>query len=383
VFPRELWIALAAAGALILWAHFLQGWSIPGLPSGRLVQVIRNEGRQLTTIGRQLEAVSRARGLPETRRAAPQLQDLGRRLQGSRVSRHEALGLLREVGRELDAAQTRVARRLGGAGLRGTPRPQDARVSPTAPADPSRLTPAIRELESLAGRLLNERTPGTRDDLAQRLRTLGESLDQMNAPASSRRDVETARRELERGRLSAASSALSDALQDLQGFERMLGDEQALGEARRQVQKSAERIVQGPLAGGAQMTGQAPPEPGPPPSGPGSNPVTLGQEEGVPPPPGPNQGSLPGQGRGPKLGAPTLRLGGSRVEEHLTGRQGEGGAITRDLLAPGREGTPHLPTAPVPADVAHENDRALARDPLPPVYRTVIRRYFEALADSR
>lgn len=71
------------------------------------------------------------------------------------------------------------------------------------------------------------------------------------------------------------------------------------------------------------------------------------------------------------------------MEEHLTGRQGEGTAITRDLLAPGRVGAPQLPAVPVPADVAHQNDRAVARDPLPPAYLTLIRRYFETLESSR
>jgi hypothetical protein len=37
----------------------------------------------------------------------------------------------------------------------------------------------------------------------------------------------------------------------------------------------------------------------------------------------------------------------------------------------------------VPADVAHQNDRVLAREPLPPAYLTLIRRYFEALENGR
>jgi hypothetical protein len=83
------------------------------------------------------------------------------------------------------------------------------------------------------------------------------------------------------------------------------------------------------------------------------------------------------------MGAPTPRLGGSRVEEHLAGRQGEGTSTTRDLLAPGRAGVSQLAAQPVPADIAHQNDRALSRDPLPAAYLTIIRRYFETLGGQR
>jgi hypothetical protein len=177
---------------------------------------------------------------------------------------------------------------------------------------------------------------------------------------------------------------LGDALQDLEGLERMLGDDQALGEAKRQVERSAERIARGgPLGTGPQVSQQSSAGPGPPPRAPGPNPVAPTSEESLAPPPGPNQGSLPGEGRGGRSGAPTQRLGGSRAEEHLTGRQGEGTAMTRDLLAPGRAGTPQLPVSRVPADVAHQNDRALMRDLLPPAYLTWIRRYFETLETGR
>ncbi len=382
-FPRETWAVVAAAAMIVLWAQFLQGWTIPGLPAARNAVVIHREGRVLSAIGRQLEVASRAKGLPETRRAAPGLLDLGQRLQAPRVTRQDALRLLQDAGRQLQSAQSRVERRLGGSGLRGAPGSQEARIAPTSPADSNRLQQTIHELESLTGRLRSE-GGGTREDLAQRLRAVSESLEQMNAPASVRRDIANARREVDRGQSGSAASALGDALQDLEGIERMLGDDQALGDARRQVDKSAERIAQGgPLGTGLQVTSQASSESGPPPQAPGPNPVAPTSEDGAPPPPGPNQGSLPGEGRGARLGAPTQRLGGTRVEERLVGRQGEGTAVTRDLLAPGRAGAPRLPVAPVPADVAHQNDRALVRDPLPPAYLTLIRRYFESLENTR
>jgi hypothetical protein len=259
-----------------------------------------------------------------------------------------------------------------------------ARVAPTTPADPSRLHQAIRELEALSGQLRSDSTPQSREDLAERLRNLSQSLEQMDAPASSRRNLAAARREVEEGRIGAASPALGEALQDLQSLERMLGDEQALGEAKRQLQQSADRIAQGGSASSnTRIATQRAPEPVAPPTAPGSDPITETSEDGAPPPPGPNQGSLPGQGRGPAMGAPTSRLGGTPVEEHLTGRQGEGTSTTRDLLAPGRAGVSQLPAQSVPADIAHQNDRALARDPLPAAYLTIIRRYFETLGGRR
>lgn len=381
-FPREALVAVAIAGAVALWVQFFQGWTIPGLPASRNVAVIHREGRTLTAIGRQLDAASRARGLPETRRAAPAFLDLGQRLQAPRVTRGDALRLLQDAGRRLQSAQSRVQRRLGGAGLHSGPGAQDARPPASSPADSARLEQTIQELQSLAGRLRSER--GASDDIAQRLGTVSESLEQMNAPLPARRDVANARRDLERGRAGSAASALGDAMQELEGFERMLGDDQALGEAKRQVERSAERIAQGgPLGAGSKATAQPSPDSGPTPQAPGPNPVASADEGTAPPPPGPNQGSLPGEGRGARQGAPTPRFGGSRAEEHLTGRQGEGTSITRDLLAPGRAAAPRLPASRVPADIVHQNDRALARDSLPPAYLTLIRRYFETPESAR
>jgi len=380
--PKESWMIVACAAGLVLWAQLLQGWTIPGWPAARDAAVIHSEGRALVTIARQLDAAAQHRGLPEARRAAPQLRELGRKLLGARISREDALGLLGEATRQLQTAQSRIERRITTAGSRGTSGARDARA-PAIPAGPERLQQAIRELEALAEALQSRSAPEAREDLSRRLSRLSESLDDLNAPVSSRRSLEAARRDVERGRLPAASTALGDAVSELRSIERMLGDEQALGEAQRQVQTSADRITRGgPLGTSAARTGHSQAEPVAAPAAAGSNPVTPDPEAGAPPPPGPNQGSLPGEGRGPALGAPTRRLEGTPIEEHLTGRQGEGPAAVRDLLAPGRRGSPRMPVAPVPSDVAHENDRALGREPIPPAYLTVIRRYFEGLGSA-
>ena len=379
--PREAWVALAAVVAVACWAQFLAGWVIPGLPAARNLAVIHREGRTLVAIGRQLDASSRARGLPEARRASPGLLHLGDRLQGPRVTRQDALRLLQDARQQLQAGQSRIERHLGGIPRSAAGAPE-ARVPGSSPADSGRLHQTIKDMEALTGQLRNQ--AGTQDDIAQRLGTISQALNALNAPLSVRRDVAAARRELSRGRPGSAAGALGDALQDLEGLERMLGDDQALGEAKRQVEKSAERIAQGgPLGTGQKLTEQSSAGSGPPPQAPGPNPAAPSPEEAVAPPPGPNQGSLPGQGRGGRSGAPTARLGGTRTEQHLTGRQGEGTAVTRDLLATGRAGTPQLPATRVPADVAHQNDRALTREFLPPDYLTLIRRYFQALEQSK
>jgi hypothetical protein len=381
-WPRELWVTLGSVAAIALWAQFLRGFAVPGMPAARTAAVIHFEGRSLSAVARRLESTSRARGLPEARRAAPGLRDLGQQLQGSRVTRSDALRLLQDAGRRLAAAQSRIERRLG-APAPGTSGEPSAGRPPSAGPDSTRLQQSLRELETLAGRLRAE--PGApRDDIAQRLGEVARSLEQMNAPISTREALAAARRALDRGRPGAAAAALGDALQDVEGMDRMLSDEQAVGEARRQVEKSAERVAKGgPIGSDRRTEAQASPDSTSRPEAPGPNPPAQGPEDAAPPPPGPNQGSKPGQGRGGRMGPPAPRLGGTRVEQHLSGRQGEGTMITRELLAPGRAAATALPAVRVPTDVAHANDRALAQNPLPPAYRALVREYFRELERGR
>jgi hypothetical protein len=208
-------------------------------------------------------------------------------------------------------------------------------VPASSPADAGRLQRAIQELQSLTERLRHEQG-AAREDLA-RLGAVSDSLEQMDATTPARREMAKARRELQQGRPGSAASALGDAMRDLEGLERMLGDDRALGEAKRQVEKSADRIAQGgPLGAGHSTANQSSSESASPPRAPGPNPVVTTSEDAAPP--------LPG---------------------------------------PGRTGAPQLPASAVPADVAHQNDRALAREPFPPAYVTLIRRYFETLENGR
>ncbi len=381
--PRDAWIAAAAAASFVLWAQFLAGLTLPATPAARMVAAIHREGSRLLDLGRRIDEVGRARGLPEARRAAPMLVDLGRALTSPRVDRKMASGLLRETANRLGAAQDSLDRRLL---AMSTSRPDrgDARtpVRPGTGAERlARLDAALREIEAQSGRLRSA-GPGESRDLAQRLRTLSESLDRSgDVPAASRRNVAAAARDVEQGRLPAGAEALGQAVEDLKAIERMLGDAEVLSEARREVQSSSERITEAAIPGGERAaasgdTGQ-PPSPSLP--APGSTAIVPNVDVGPPPPPGPNQGSLPGVGTGSPPGAPTPRLQGTRAPTHLTGIPGEGAAAVREITAPGQVGTVRLPAQRLPADVAHKVDRAARREPLPAAYLDFIRRYFETL----
>jgi hypothetical protein len=348
-----------------------------------MAAAIHREGRVLVDVGRRLDETGRTGRLPEALRAAPAVRDAGRRLEAPRVGWDDAMGQVREVVRQLQAAQDSVRRQIdqamspGRAGRPGTGTPDTTSARRADQAQ--RLDAARLALEDLAGALGQGTGSGmSADELARRLRALSQSLDQLGAPPGVRAGVDRARRAAESGQRGASSAAVGEALQDLQGLERMLGDEQALGDARRQVQRSADRLAQAARGGGSAQSAQ---QTGPDTSSqaaPGSNPPTPGSDETAPPPPGPNQGSLPGRGAGGSLGAPTPRLGGTRTQSRLQGLPGPGSTHVREIVGPGRAAPAQRAAAQPPADVAHEIDRALSQDPLPPDYVTLVRRYFDS-----
>jgi len=385
--PGDAWLAFALCLALAAWSWLGAGLAVPGTPAGRMAATIHREGRVLVDVGRRLDETGRAGHLPEALRTAPAVQGAGRRLEAPRVGWDDAMGQVREVVRQLQAAQDSVRRQIdeamspGRAGRPGTGKPDSAAARRADQAQ--RLDAARLAMEDLAGALRQGTGTGmSADELARRLRALSESLDQLGAPPGVRAGVDRARRAAEGGQRGASSAALGEALQDLQGLERMLGDEQALGDARRQVQRSADRIAQAARGGGSAQSAE---QPGPDTSSQaasGSNPPTPGADETTAPPPGPNQGSLPGRGTGGTMGAPTPRLGGTRTQSRLQGLPGPGSTHVREIVGPGRAAPVQHAAAPPPADIAHEIDRALSQDPLPPGYVTLIRRYFDSLGGA-
>ncbi|MCL6640328.1 MAG: hypothetical protein K6T92_03040, partial [Candidatus Rokubacteria bacterium] len=99
---------------------------------------------------------------------------------------------------------------------------------------------------------------------------------------------------------------------------------------------------------------------------------------------GPNQGTTPGEGAiEQKLGARTPRLAADREQTRIEGLRGEGRTIASELLGPGRTARVTAPARPSVSLARAEADRYLARLRVPPEYREIVRRYFEALAGAR
>jgi hypothetical protein len=386
--PRETWAAAGGCALLVLWAQFLAGWSLPATPAARTLAVIHHQGRTLEALGHRLDTAARAQALPETRRVAPQITALGRRLEGARVGPRNATAMLREAARQLDAAQQMVEHRLFAALPHGAGTADRTTVPFESPAQRlAAFEEEVRQLRALTSRLGSGGVPPDRADISNRLAALSEALNRTGAPNEARRSVAAARRDAQRGQTSAAARDLADAMADLQSLERMMGDEQALGRARAQVRRSAEQIARSASLGSLgtpapQAAEQGPPRAAPNPA-PGPNPPAAGSDESAPPPPGPNQGSLPGVGTGTRVGAPAPRLGGTHVPVFVTGAPGPGASSLREITAPGRKGAPRLAATRPPAQVAHEIDRALSQgQALPPEYLDVIRRYFQHLGAS-
>src|SRR6058998_1082273 len=103
-FPKTTWWAPALVALLALWPALVGGLALPGTPAHRAQQVIRREGARLEQFAKTLQARARADRLPLTRRRAPQLRDLGVRLQQERVDRASALARITELSRQLESA---------------------------------------------------------------------------------------------------------------------------------------------------------------------------------------------------------------------------------------------------------------------------------------
>jgi hypothetical protein len=56
---------------------------------------------------------------------------------------------------------------------------------------------------------------------------------------------------------------------------------------------------------------------------------------------------------------------------------------TSELLGPGRPAQVRVPAGPAAAAARADADRYITRMRIPPEYREIVRRYFEALAASR
>lgn len=376
--PREAVPSALACALVALWVVLPASHLGPGA-GVRVDPVLSREGGALRSVGEDLASRSRAAGLPESRRAAERLSAVGRQLERSGVSRAEALALLGKVGADIRAAGASLERRV--ARMLGARRPPEGRIpSERIVRELGWADQALRTVQAVDEALSGKASSGSSRELARRLRDLGTALRRSGAPEALRRTIDRARRDLEARSPHAASQALGESLQDLRALERMLGDMRGLEEAQRAVAGSSRHIAGAPPASADRGAREAEPSPlGPPAAArvPGPIPPALEPGEGTPPPPGPHQGSLPGQGRGGGLGTRTPRLGGTHVPVRISGSAAGGPAVVREVVGPGRV-TPAVRRAgALPADVAHELDATLEQDPLPPAYRTVVERYFQ------
>jgi hypothetical protein len=366
----------------VLAAGALRGLSLPGTPAREVTRTIQREGRRLERAGQTLEEQARAERARMSRRMAPSLQKLGEALQRERMERNDALGRLESLGRQLDAERRQVqARREQLAGERAQP-------NPALPSDlfkhRAAVDRAMRQIREIADRLAAAKSPQERAALMRQLAALAGGGEEGNVPARARQQAETARQQVAQGDAAGARRTLTQSASELDDLRAMLADEEGLQQGQRDLQRSAEQIARG-TPGAPVETEQAPQASARPGAAPGDRPPSESRtDEPTEAPAGPNQGTAPGQGTIiEKLGPRTQRLDGDRRQTRVQGLQGEGRMTTSELLGPGRSAQVRVPAGPAAAAARADADRYITRMRIPPEYREIVRRYFEALAASR
>jgi hypothetical protein len=380
---RTMAAGAALVAAAILLAGVLTGLSLPGTPARDLTRTIQREGRRIERAGQTMEEQARAERARISRRMAPAIQRLGEVLQRQRMERSDALARLESLGRQLDAERRQVQSRREQ--LSGAPQP---RPSPTLPSDLFRqrasVDRAIRQIREIADRLAQSKSPEEREALMRQLASLAGGGEEGNVPARARQQAETARQQAAAGDTSAARQTLQQSAADLDDLRAMLADEEGLQQAQRDLRRSADQIASG--VPGAPVESEQAPQAGAKPGSarPGDRPPNEGVGPETEAPPGPNQGTTPGQGTiAEKLGARTPRLEAERHQTRVRGLQGEGRTTMSELLGPGRTARVRATAGPAAATLRGDADRYMARMRIPPEYREIVRRYFETLAASR
>jgi hypothetical protein len=381
---RMVGVALILAVLALIGGVGLIGISVPGTPAREVARTIQREGRRLQRTGETLEERARTERARITRRVAPSLQRLGESLQRERIARGEALARLGQLSRQLEAERRQVTTRREQ--ISGAPAQQPR---PTLPNDlfqqRAAADRAVRQIREIADRLAQARTPQEREAILRQLAALAGGGDEGDVPARTRQQAAQAREQLGAGDTAGARRTLQQGAQDLDDLHAMLADEEGLQQAQRDVQQSAENIQRGRAVPGpeAEDTQRASAQPGAP--APGNRPPSESRgPDSVEPQAGPNQGSTPGQGTiSEKLGAPTSRIEANREQSRVQGLQGEGRMITSEMLGPGRRGRVTANASQAVAMARTDADRYMARMRIPPEYRDIVRRYFEALAQNR
>ena len=381
--PRAFWAAALAVLLTVVTARGLVGVSLPGTPARDVAQTIKREGRRLERAGDTLEEQARVDRARLSRRIAPSIRRLGEQLQRERLERSDALARIESLGRQVEEARRQAQARGMEA---GQPPPPSQR---NVPSDLFRRRAAadrtLRQMREIADRLAQSRSPEERAALMRQLADLAGGGPEGDVPARVREQAGAAREQMAAGDTAGARRTLQQSASDMDDLRAMLADEEGLQQAQRDLRRSADQIARG--RPGAPAEGEETPRPAAQPGSvaPGSRPLPQGEGSvAAEPPPGPNQGTTAGQGApAEKLGERTPRLEADKQQNRVRGLQGEGRVTTSDLLGPGRPGQVRAPQGPAVAAGRAEADRYLSRMRIPPEYREIVRRYFEALAAQR
>ncbi|MDQ7844249.1 MAG: hypothetical protein QN141_09920 [Armatimonadota bacterium] len=374
--PRSLSVLAVLLAVIVLWPALLGGVTLPGTPARRTQEVIRQEGGRLERFARALESRTRAQRMPHTRRAAPQLRDLGLRLQQERLDRTEALARIAELSRQIEETRRELTRRLD----RPRPGPRedggaDDRLYRQA------LERQIRQLRELTSRL-RQHSETVSPDALQRLGEMTQD-GEGTQPAEVRSRLERAREQLQQGDAHGAGESLAEALRQLEGLQSMLADAEGLERARQQLERAGERIA----SGGRTPAHEVADDPSQPPEGAqssGDRPLVGDPKAEASAPEGPHEGTTPGRGRiAEKMGAPSPRLEAQRIPDRLRGAQGEGAVRSAEVLGAGRPGSSRVGIRSVSPAIVAAADQAMRSAHTPGRYRALVRRYFERLAGLR
>lgn len=384
--PGRQWlVGLGLIVAALAAIYGLVGVALPGTPAHQIVQTIRREGRRLERSAESLEEQARLDRARITRRIAPEVRRLGEQLQRERMERQDALARIDALSRQIEAERQRVrdARRIH-SGERPPDEPQ-----PNLPSELFKRRAAadrtVRQIQEITDRLAQSKSPQEREALMRQLAALASGGEEGDVPMRTREQAAQAQRQLAAGDTRGSRRTLQQSAADLDDLRAMLADEEGLQQAQRDLQRSSQAIAQGrtPATTESEEPPKASAQPGN--TAPGNRPLPQNdQPGGAEPPPGPNQGTTPGQGAvSEKLGERTARLEGERQPNRLRGVQGEGRITTSELLGPGRTAQVRVPQGPAVAAARADADRYMQRMRIPPEYREVVRRYFEALAAQR
>lgn len=374
--PRWAWVMPALVLFLLLWPSTLRGIAIPGTPAHRTQQAIKREGTRLEQFARSLQSRARSQRVPQTRRVAPQVRDLGVRMQQERLERAEALARIGELSRQIEEARREIDGRLR------SQAPQREGAVPQELFRRQALQQQVRQLRELTTRLRQNPEAASTDAL-QRLGEITQS-GEGDQPAQVRRQLERAREQLQQGNTAGAGESLGEALRELEGLESMLADAEGLRSAQQQLERSQRAIASGSAgrregdAAEDQSQSQGRPD------APGENAPEREPGADALPPEGPHEGTTPGQGRvREKVGEPTPRLEATRTPERLRGAQSEGPVSSAEVVGGGRQGAARRQAGAVSPAIVAQADRAMENARTPGRYRALVRRYFERLAKLR